>query len=63
MLWCATPAAVSQNGGDEMDIYSKQQQHESLKDYLYERMKIDPNQYLYKRMQDDNNRNIYAQVS
>ncbi|VDI03779.1 Hypothetical predicted protein [Mytilus galloprovincialis] len=46
LLWCATPAAVSQNGGDEMDIYSKQQQHESLKDYLYERMKIDPNQYL-----------------
>ncbi|VDI07412.1 Hypothetical predicted protein [Mytilus galloprovincialis] len=63
LLWCATPAAVSQNGGDEMDIYSKQQQHESLKDYLYERMKIDPNQYLYKRMQDDNNRNIYAQAS
>ncbi|XP_071122875.1 E3 ubiquitin-protein ligase RNF213-like [Mytilus edulis] len=52
LLWCATPAAVSQNGkGTEMEIYTKQQQHESLTDYLY------------KKMQDYTKQNTYSQIT
>ncbi|XP_052086034.1 E3 ubiquitin-protein ligase RNF213-like [Mytilus californianus] len=51
LLWCATPAAVTQNGGgEEMEIYSKQQQHESLTDYLCKRLQDDPDQSFYAQI-------------
>ncbi|CAG2212749.1 RNF213 [Mytilus edulis] len=51
LLWCATPAAVTQNGvGEEMEIYSKQQQHESLTDYLCKRLQDEPNQSFYAQI-------------
>lgn len=42
MLWCATPAAILQAGNDE-DIkkYFTDQHHDSLADYISNRMLID----------------------
>lgn len=42
MLWCATPAAILQAGNDE-DIkkYFTEQQHDSLTDYISNRMLLD----------------------